>query len=266
MTQLSRPFQIALVALALLVLVWFGALHRPGSGSSGSASPTQPTASSSAAHSHSGTVSHSSVHVTTSTGHHAKTSAGHITHVHVHATHVTVHARHATGGGSSASGSPGSAATGKTSASANGHLSTPGSGPGASTRAPHKVTVDPRATQPARGPVAAAKTPSAPALQAAVAGELKHGKVVLLLFWNPRSSDDAVVHRQVQAVAHKLGGRVVVHTAAAGQVGSFGSITRDIQIYQTPTLLIVNPKKQVTTVTGYTEAFAIEQAIREARG
>jgi hypothetical protein len=102
-------------------------------------------------------------------------------------------------------------------------------------------------------------------MQAAVATELKQGKVVLLLFWDPRSSDDSAVHQQVEDVAHKLGRRVAVHAARADQVGSFGSITRDIQVYQTPTLLIVNPHAQVTTVTGYTDAYALEQTIREVR-
>jgi hypothetical protein len=86
-----------------------------------------------------------------------------------------------------------------------------------------------------------------------------------VLFWNPRSTDDAEVRNQLQEVARKQGGRVAIHTAAPGQVGQFGTITREIQIYQTPTLLIVNPRQQVTTLTGYTEAFAIEQAIGEAR-
>ena len=103
-------------------------------------------------------------------------------------------------------------------------------------------------------------------MQATVAAELKQHKVVLLLFWNPSSSSDAAVRRQVQIVAHKLGRSVAVHTTSANQVSSFGSITRDIQIYQTPTLLIVNPHAQVTTVTGYTDAYALEQTIREARG
>ncbi len=103
-------------------------------------------------------------------------------------------------------------------------------------------------------------------MQATVAAELKQHKVVLLLFWNPSSSSDNAVHQQVQIVAHKLGHSVAVHATSASQVGSFGSITRDIQIYQTPTLLVVNPKAQVTTVTGYTDAYALEQTIREARG
>jgi hypothetical protein len=103
-------------------------------------------------------------------------------------------------------------------------------------------------------------------MQATVAAELKHGKVALLLFWDPKSANDRAVHGEVLAVSHKLGHEVVVHTAAAAQVGEFGSITREIQVYQTPTLLIVNPHGQVTTVTGYTDAYALEQTIREARG
>ncbi|HEY2768635.1 MAG TPA: hypothetical protein VGI76_10270 [Solirubrobacteraceae bacterium] len=131
-----------------------------------------------------------------------------------------------------------------------------------------KVSARSRAVTPAK-PVTHPKvrsTPHAPAMQAKVAAELHQGKVALLLFWNRHASDDSAVQREVQIVAHKFGRRVVVHTASADQVGSFGSITRDIQVYQTPTLLIVNPRGQVTTVTGYTDAYALEQMIREARG
>jgi hypothetical protein len=133
----------------------------------------------------------------------------------------------------------------------------------ASKTAPLAAQRTPRAQS---GSAAAAPSSSAPAMQSAVAGELAQSKVVLLLFWNPLSSDDTAVNGQVQSVAHSLRGRVAVHTALAAQVQSFGSITRDIQIYSTPTLLIVNPKGQVTTLTGYTDAYAIEQAVAEARG
>ncbi len=101
---------------------------------------------------------------------------------------------------------------------------------------------------------------------ATVTADLEHGKTVMLLFWNPRASNDVTVHQQVGVVAHKLGHSVAAFSARARQVGQFGSITRDVQVYQTPTLLIVNPKRQVTTVTGLTDVYALEQTIREARG
>jgi hypothetical protein len=105
-----------------------------------------------------------------------------------------------------------------------------------------------------------------PASQATVAAELMHGKTVLLLFLNPSAYDDDAVAIETVAAARKLGHNFSVHYAQAKQVNSFGSLTRDIQVYQTPTLLIVTPKRQVTTLTGLTNAYAIEQAVAEARG
>jgi hypothetical protein len=250
MAQISRPFQVVLAAFVLFAIAWFALLHRPSTSSSGSSAPASVThlvarhphalahTTSPARHDgHStGRVKHtdSVTHHTTSVTHTAPT--GTVTH---NQSSVTVHRSSET------------------------HTTSASTAAGAS----HKATAVPRRTQPAQhSPAATAKSPAAPAMQATVAAELKQGKVVLLLFWNPNSDNDAAVHKQVQIVAHKLGHRVAVHTASAGQVSSFGSITRDIQIYQTPTLLIVNPHAQVTTVTGYTDAYALEQAIREARG
>ena len=105
-----------------------------------------------------------------------------------------------------------------------------------------------------------------PASQATVASELHHGKTVLLLFVNPHSYDDDASAIDVVEVAHRLGHKVAVHLALAKQVNSFGSITRAIQVYQTPTLLIVNAKRQVETLTGLVDAYTIEQAVAEARG
>ncbi len=57
---------------------------------------------------------------------------------------------------------------------------------------------------------------------------------MLLLFLNPRSYDDAGAAIDTADVAHKLSHHVVAHLALANQVNSFGSITRKIQVYQTP--------------------------------
>jgi hypothetical protein len=73
------------------------------------------------------------------------------------------------------------------------------------------------------------------------------------------------VRKELQAVGKKLGGKIAVHDALANQVGLFGSITRAIQVYQTPTILFVNRKGLTTTLTGFTDAFSIEQTINEAR-
>lgn len=254
MAQISRPFQVVLAAFVLFAIAWFALLHRPGTSSSGSSAPASPVASNPHAPAH----TRSTVHTrsTTRTTHaaapaHAKAQT--------HTTTVTRHTASVTHEGASTHHRA-SVTVHHTTVT---HTKTRTAAPATS----HKTTADPSRTQPAKhGAGASAKSTATPAMQATVAAELGQHKVVLLLFWNPSSTSDAAVHRQVQIVAHKLGRSVAVHTSAASQVGSYGSITRDIQIYQTPTLLVVNPHGQVTTVTGYTEAYALEQTIREARG
>ena len=56
-----------------------------------------------------------------------------------------------------------------------------------------------------------------------------------------------------------------VDPALASQVGSFGTIIRGVKVYGTPTVMIINRHGQAKTLTGYTDAYAIEQAISETR-
>jgi hypothetical protein len=58
---------------------------------------------------------------------------------------------------------------------------------------------------------------------------------------------------------------VAIEVASPHEVASFGSITRGVQVYGTPTLLVVNGKGQTTTLTGLQDAYAIKQAIRETQ-
>jgi hypothetical protein len=103
------------------------------------------------------------------------------------------------------------------------------------------------------------------AQQVEVEAELVHGKTVMLLFWNPKSSVDQEVRAQVGALAGGSKGTVTVHAALARQVGMFGKITEVVHVYQTPTILIVNRHGVVSTLTGLTDVFALQQAVREAR-
>ncbi|HVR05758.1 MAG TPA: hypothetical protein VMS02_06925 [Solirubrobacteraceae bacterium] len=286
MAQLSRPFQVALGACVLFALLWFALLHRPGSAAStSSGGSASAAASSTPAHVTGGTrasgpATRAGGHVRSTTGDprsrtggaHVKVAAGHsAATAHPTAAHPATARRTAAATAHPAAAHPTAvhSATARPTATRHSSAAAPAARrhTATSTHRP-AVATRPMATRHPSGgsPSPAAGSGSTPAMQAAVAAELKQGKTVLVLFWNPHASDDVAVHSQVQAVAHKLGRRVAVHAALADQVGSFGSITRDIQLYQTPTLLIVNSHAQVTTLTGYTEAFAIEQAIAEARG
>jgi hypothetical protein len=300
MAQLARPFQIALVAvlaLAMMVLAWFMLLHRSSTEPSASSSP--PSAASSAANATASSSAGSPAGAAAAAGsghvYHGPVPGlegltRDIKRAHEAAAkeergvgYQEEHAGQTHSSTASAAAAPGTATHAvahrtttrqvthgttvahRTATREVVHRTTSHTSAGAASSATRTTTVHTQSTHRVQSASpAAAPSNSTPTMQAVVASELKQGKVVLVLFWNPHSSDDLAVEGQVKAVAHTLGRHVAVHTAYASQVNSFGSITREIQVYQTPTLMIVNPHGQVTTLTGYTDAYAIEQAIAEA--
>ncbi len=257
MTQISRPFQIALVTLGLFVLVWFAALQHRTSSSGGGSSST-PAASStpakpSAAVQAKAAAAPSHVYHGAAPGVEGLTRAINKAHGAVAQSQREAH-RVETSEPSASSASSASS----TSAVHATHASTTAT----------RVPAHPKAATPTKvqATVPAVKHPAAKlGMQATVEHELQQGKTVLILFWNPHGSDDVAVHNSLPAVQHALGSKVAVHYASAGQVGAFGTVTHAVQITQTPTLLIVNPHGQTTVLTGLTEAFAIQQAIAESR-
>lgn len=98
-----------------------------------------------------------------------------------------------------------------------------------------------------------------------VESEISQGKTVLLFFWNPKSVDDVAVHKQLALAAHELGHKITIHDASAGEVGMFGQVTQAVHVNQTPTILIINRQKLVSTLSGLTDAFSIKQAVSEAQ-
>jgi len=288
MTQISRPFQIALLAMGLFAAVWFFALQghsasTAGSGSPASApsSPAQPATTGGASVSGSSTAGEaaaapSSVYHGAAPGVEGLTRA--IAKAHEAVAISRRNEKQLEEKSAQASSASSSGATG---------ASAPGSTPTAAVTSPtvskssaktHPVTahakVNAGTTHRAATPKVAsggASTPSTrsakglPRMQATVEAELKQGKIVAVLFWNSKSAVDQAVQRELQVVGNTLGGKLAVHDARAGQVGSFGSITRDVQVFQTPTIMIVNKHGQTTTLTGLTDGFSIEQAIDEAR-
>lgn len=272
MTQLSRPYQIALLALGLLVVVWFVALRghtaatsTGGAGSSPAASAPAPTAASEAK------AAAAPSHVYTGPVPGLKGLTRAIAKAHGAVANSQQNAKQVEGESGEASHSPSTtAAAGAQPA----HAVAP-----TSAAAKHAAVVRSQAARRAASnksstaasskpstTAAALKTHSAsPNLQASVEAELKQGKVVTILFWNPKAAVDQAVQRELQAVGHALGAKIAVHDAHADQVGSFGSITRTIQVDETPTILIVSKGGQTTTLTGLTDVFSIEQAIGEAQ-
>jgi hypothetical protein len=258
MAQLSRPYQIAFVAMAFLVLVWFVALRGHSSSSSSSASAPASGSGSSAA-SQAKPAAPSPVYHGAAPGVEGLTRA--IAKAHGAVATSQQNAKQLQEKSAQASGQSTERTTPGTTVTNSSRAVAPASTPARTSKSathtqakPHKATGNRIPTHPVT-----------PAQQKTVESELKGGKVVLLLFWNPKASVDVAVHKELQAVGRKLGRKIAVHTAEAKQVGSFGSITKAIQVYETPTILLVNRHGVTTTLTGLTDVYSLEQTIEEAR-
>jgi hypothetical protein len=284
MTHISRPFQIALLAVGVLMAVWFVALR----GHSGSSAPPSPGGSPAAATSNPAaapsSVYHGGAPGVEGLTHAIAKAHGAVTTSQQNAKALEEKSAQASGG------SPASGASSATS-SPQSRPSTihTGSAAGSAHSAPATKSVTPAAHTPA-GKAAGSLigVHRIPARQALVERALKEGKIAVILFWNPKGADDVAVHlelRLLEAVHHlirplanvprvrrelqqyglELQKRFAAFEARGNQVTSFGSITHGVQVYGTPTLMVINKRGEVKTLTGLTDAYAIEQTIDEAR-
>jgi hypothetical protein len=292
MTKISRPFQIALVAVVLLAAVYFVALRKHSSSSESSApapvastaapsttasastasgSGTSASGNSAASPSSGATGSGTSTYKGSAPGVDGLTRAiqkarGAVSESEQHANALQQKATAASGTaenlGSSATGTAGStaaaAATGGTAAAKHSAATTHAASSAA-------AAVKAKSKTPASKTQATKTASGVPVMQARVERELKHGDVAALLFWNPSGSVDNTVRRALQATAQKLHGKLAISVARSSEVGSFGTFTRTVQVYGTPTILLINPAGKTVSVTGLTDVFSLEQAVREIK-
>jgi hypothetical protein len=139
-----------------------------------------------------------------------------------------------------------------------------------STTTVHKVTPVHRVAAPTDKPTirvhsTVKHTSTKSAQQVTVEHELAQGKTVMLFFWTPSSTVDQQNVAQAKTLVSRSKGTLTLHLALANQVGEFGTITEVVHVYQTPTILIVNKHGVVSTLTGLTDVFALEQAVQEAQ-
>jgi hypothetical protein len=306
MAQISRPFQIALVAVVLLAGVWFFALQGHSSGTSGSgfspavASTSTPTptatpakaakgaaatgvaaAHAAAAHA-AATHAAASGHATGSSSANGVSGPTHVYHgpapgvegltraiVRAHeAIAVNEHknaevqrkSAQASSEAASTTGSSSSSTAAKAPAQAAGS-SVKSSAAKPSTAAPKS----PKSSTPVTKPSTTANSPSL--AQQTVEATVAAGGVAIVYFWNPRGSDDRADGKallEVERGAVKSHELVVSELATAQQVAEYGSITRGVQIYSTPTMLVINKAGHAIVLTGLQDRFTIDQAVEEA--
>lgn len=265
MAQLSRPYQIGLLAVALLAAAWLLLFQGHHGSTSGSGSTQPPATATHTAQAHTtAPKAHAEGTAGEATGHGSASSLGAFGHAIEKARGAATTSQHNTqelerksaqASSASAPASSTPASTPTTSAPA-----TPAKSAAPSTTASAPATKAPStSTSSAKGTVRAAVA----VRQHAVEAQLAQGKTVLIFFWNPKGSDDRAVNSELGRLPHNL--RIAVDRANANAVTTFGTITRGVQVYGTPTLLVVNKKGQVTTLTGLQSSFTIAQTIRESK-
>jgi len=96
-----------------------------------------------------------------------------------------------------------------------------------------------------------------------VAAAVNDGKVMVLLFWNPRSADDRAVRRELRRV-DRWSGDVFVKAAPVKSVSRYGRITRGANVQQSPTVVVVDRNLRAEALVGFVEHTAIDQAVVDA--
>jgi hypothetical protein len=249
MAQLSRPFQVMIAGVLVLAVVWVVALR--GHSSSPSSSVTVPT-----------TVTPPAQKAPDATKHHSSAPG-------VAGLEKAVEKAH----GAVKTSEANAQQLEKKSAEASSPSSSPSSAPSAShtssapsTTKSHSSTGTGTSKQPNGSTPATAQRSSAPAHERAAEAALKQGKVVLILFWNSKGFDDQQTHAALNKLKGTPGLELFVSDATSSQVSTYGTITRGIQVFGTPTLLVINNKDEAITLTGLQDSYTIRQAIEEARG
>lgn len=282
MAQLSRPYQIGLAAIVLLAAVWLLLLQGHSSSPAGSATTaavptvtstarTSPAKSSSTAgvlskHANAGSSTQPNAPGVAGLGRAITKAQGAVETSQKNAQQLEEKSAQASSATESSSATPSAATPTSTSTSASAApAKAVTSTPAASKTAKAPAAAGRPATSPSSSATKAGSHSSTPTRERAVEAELAQGKVVLILFWDPKGADDVATHKAVRQLQSKAGLNIAINEAPAGQVSSFGTITSGIQVYGTPTLLILNKHGQTITLTGLQDSYDITQAIQEAR-
>jgi hypothetical protein len=88
-------------------------------------------------------------------------------------------------------------------------------------------------------------------------------QVLVLLFWNPRAADDRLVRREVAAIPTRKG-KVFKHMAPIKDVSRYASITRGVNLAQSPTTVVVDAKLGATPLVGFADRREIDQVVVDA--
>jgi hypothetical protein len=88
-------------------------------------------------------------------------------------------------------------------------------------------------------------------------------RVVAVLFYNPASADDQAMKQELAAVpAHH--GEVVTLAVPVSELTQFAAITAQIPVVTAPTLILIDPARHATSMTGYSSQLELDQRVADA--
>jgi hypothetical protein len=236
--QVSRPMQIALVAVVLLAGMWFTVLKpKPDTGSDAAPVASQPVAP--GVKGLANAVGKAKGAAAASDAANAKVQA-------------------ATGG------SPATAAAAKPAVKAKAKtIAAPAAKPAAAKHTAAKSTVKAKAAKPAAAkPGAKAATPADPSSR--LLPFLDKGKTLVVLFYGAGAIDRAA-RKAVHLTAKADPKHVVSAYVPIADVGKYEAITSDVQVLTSPTVLVIGADRKATPLTGFFDAAVIRQTVGDAR-
>ena len=112
------------------------------------------------------------------------------------------------------------------------------------------------ATKPAAAPSDAAQVKL-------IANAVAAHNVVAVLFYNPAAADDQAMKQELGAVPTHHG-QVVKLAVPVSELTQFQGITAQIPVVTAPTLILIDPTRQATVMTGFASQLEIDQRVADA--
>jgi hypothetical protein len=233
--QVSRPMQIALVAVVLLAGMWFTVLKpKPAEETAVTPATPAPAAKSS-----------------------APVAPG------VKGLVKAVDKAKAASATSDATNAKIQAATGSSTKA----KATKSVAPAKKTLTAKPATTAAKAKAPAAATATATKA-KAPAVKVdpsdRLLANLAKGKTLVILF-EGKGTDDKAARKAVHLTAKADPKHVVSAYVPISKVGDYEKITTDVQIYGSPTILVIGSDRKATALTGFLDAPSVQQAVGDAR-
>jgi hypothetical protein len=130
---------------------------------------------------------------------------------------------------------------------------------------PVRAAAAPATVHSRPAPAKTATTPSSATSQrlGLVERALVQHRVVALLFYNSRAADDRAVRRELSSVPLHAG-RVVRLAVPISELSHYPAVTNQVPVAVAPTLVLIDPDRQATTIVGFADRFEIAQRVSDA--